>query len=159
MEQATIYITQFIHDTTRGLGGGADCVGCHDIGGSAPVHIDVTAMKSGVHSNLNNNATNITQLTDTSKACWACHGDGSEPSSHPSNYKTPYKCEDCHAYSDRHNITSDVYNTIGGISVVNITSCITCHDASLYNNATSTYGYNKTRDCDYCHTYPDKTYS
>jgi hypothetical protein len=62
--------------------------------------------------------------------------------------------------TNRHNITANPWNyTKDGISVVNITDCTSCHDAALYNNATSSYGYGKTYDCDYCHTYPDKTYS
>lgn len=71
------------------------------------------------------------------------------------------ECEDCHSYQhdpindrDRHNITGTPAE-----NVVNNTDCTSCHDTGLVNNATAQYGYGKTYDCNYCHTYPDKTYS
>ncbi|HEY9245261.1 MAG TPA: hypothetical protein VIO11_00290, partial [Candidatus Methanoperedens sp.] len=96
----------------------------------------------------------------SSLTCSNCHTKGHK------NIGARKACEDCHAVQqdpkndkDRHNITGSpstyIYN---GTGVVNITDCTTCHNASLYNNATATYGYGKTKDCDYCHTYPDKYY-
>ncbi|MBU3966289.1 MAG: hypothetical protein KKG76_02780 [Euryarchaeota archaeon] len=92
---------------TQGDGdGGPDCVSCHDIGGSAPAHVNVTAMNDNneIHKNLNSGAraSNPTAYYANNKRCWACHanenGNGSEPLSnnHPSNYKTPRRCADCH---------------------------------------------------------------
>ncbi|CAG1009326.1 MAG: hypothetical protein OIN86_06780 [Candidatus Methanoperedens sp.] len=81
-------------------GGGQDCVFCHDItGNGAPPdkRIDTLAVKQGVHKNLGNSTINTTALSDMiDKACWACHGNGTEPALHPDNYKTPYGCADCH---------------------------------------------------------------
>ncbi|VVB84725.1 Uncharacterised protein [uncultured archaeon] len=87
-------------------------------------------------------------------ACEDCHTKGHM------NIGARKACEDCHAFqadpindSDRHNITATPSQ-----DVVKNTNCTSCHDAGLLNNATSQYGYGKTYDCDYCHTYPDKTY-
>ena len=93
--------------------------------------------------------------------CEDCHTKGHN------NIGARKACEDCHAVqsdpmneTDRHNITADPLNyTVGGVSVVTITDCTTCHDGGNYNEATSQYGYGKSNDCDYCHTYPDKTYT
>jgi len=134
------YITQFMHNTTRGLGGGADCVGCHGLGGSAPIHIDAANISNSVHANLNSNATNTTELTDPiDKACWACHGDGSEPSEHPDNYKSPRGCEYCH--------TSGLYNAtlvsehipVESANIETTAYCSTCHNNSIqsFNNSDS----------------------
>ncbi|MFZ3060894.1 MAG: carboxypeptidase regulatory-like domain-containing protein, partial [Candidatus Methanoperedens sp.] len=88
----------FSHDVRAG-GGGPNCTQCHDITGSgAPTdkRINATAMRLGVHQNLNSNATNTTPIDNLSKACWACHGSGTQPTGHPDNYKSPYECIDCH---------------------------------------------------------------
>ncbi|MCX9082111.1 MAG: hypothetical protein OIN83_07925 [Candidatus Methanoperedens sp.] len=95
--------------------GGEDCVLCHDMGGSgATKHIDASAIKQGVHGNLNNGAANSTVLSDlVDKACWACHGDGTEPTGqHHTNYATPYSCEDCHNRTDNLSFTNStiIYN-------------------------------------------------
>jgi len=37
-------------------------------------------MKQGVHRDLNSNAVNTSNIDPVNKACWACHGDGTEPS-------------------------------------------------------------------------------
>lgn len=85
--------------TTAGEEGGANCILCHDIDGSAGQGklVNFTAMNStnSLHKNLN--SARNTSLPAANKKCWACHGDGSEPSSgHPENYKTPHTCVDCH---------------------------------------------------------------
>jgi hypothetical protein len=98
--------------------------------------------------------------------CEDCHTKGHN------NIGARKACEDCHAVvqqtpipdnerSDyRHNITADPRNySISGVSVVNITDCTTCHDPQLYSNAITYYGLPPKTNCDYCHTYPDKTYS
>ena len=74
-------------------GEGPDCVNCHGINGIGSIkHVDVSAMKQGVHKQLNNGTMNITALSDMiNKACWACHGNGTEPlDGHPENYAMPY---------------------------------------------------------------------
>ena len=96
--------------------------------------------------------------------CEDCHTKGHN------NIAARKACEDCHSVqqdpknsTERHNITGDPLNySIPGIngSVVNITDCVVCHDQTQYNNATSSYGLPpKTANCDYCHTYPDITYT
>jgi hypothetical protein len=95
-----------------------------------------------------------------SLSCTNCHTQGHR------NMGARKACEDCHAVQanpitdkDRHNITS-IPSTyfVGGNNVVGITDCTTCHNGALYNQSISTYGYWKQKDCDYCHTYPDKYY-
>ena len=93
-------------------------------------------------------------------SCEKCHTKGHK------NIGARKACEDCHAVQqspitdkDRHNITATPSTyTYSGTVVVNITDCATCHNTTLYEKATDTYGYGKQKDCDYCHTYPDKYY-
>jgi hypothetical protein len=118
--------------------GGPDCVLCHDLGGSAPYHVNITVMNSSdaIHKNINNNAT--TSLDFNNKRCWACHGNGSEPSGHPTNYKTPYNCTDCHVAGGNSNFTPN--DTIllvdehfwngSNITTSEIISCYACHNLS-----------------------------
>jgi parallel beta-helix repeat protein len=97
------------HDTTGTMpatfhaehmssGGGGDCIECHDIGGSAEHRINVTAVNSGVHANINNNASNSTAVPASNKKCWGCHqSDGTEPTTDMGDIvSTPYQCRDCH---------------------------------------------------------------
>ncbi len=85
-------ITPFVHNVAAG-GGGPDCASCHDINASgAPLdkRIDISAFNNSVHYGLNGGG---------SRACWACHGDGTEPAGHPQGYKSPRRCsnDDCHS--------------------------------------------------------------
>ena len=131
-------LTLFVHNVEES-NGGADCVKCHAPGAPAPRHVDVDAFKQSVHANLNSNATNTTQLRDVvSKACWACHGDGTEPAEHPPQYKTPKLCTDCHLASggsagafgativSEHYLNgSDIIASTGAGSAIQ--SCLNCH--------------------------------
>jgi cytochrome c5 len=57
---------------------------------------------TSVHKDLNNGTANTTALADlVDKACWACHGNGSQPppGQHPADYRTPRLCPDCHTNS------------------------------------------------------------
>ncbi len=171
----TASITEFIHDVRIGTSGGADCAACHDTGGFAPKTINFSAFKEGVHKNLNSNATNITQLTDTtSKACWACHGEGTEPEKHPQRYKNPRRCSsnDCHSL-DQSFKASAVYshfkdadlnaNPFDALSynISTNASCEVCHSNSLIisdenlNASVSHYASRKdlidSKNCIYCH--------
>ena len=57
--------------------------------------MDAVASQLGAHAGLNENASNDTVLADPiDKACWACHGIGTEPDVHPD--KKPKECVDCH---------------------------------------------------------------
>jgi hypothetical protein len=138
-------------------GGGSDCVFCHDINGSgAPLdkRIDTSAIKQGVHRNLNNGTSNTTVLSDIiDKACWACHGNGTEPAVHPNNYKTPYACADCHnatynlTYTDPsiipflttrkvyEHIPPPYYQEINSIINNSNATCTGCHNMSMANYA------------------------
>lgn len=141
------YIKAFVHNITWG--------GCKDC------HFSFIAMNTTIRPQRYVNSTMFDAGPHRPLACQNCHTKGHK------NIGARKACEDCHAVQqnpitdrNRHNITRDPWNNkISGISAVNITDCTTCHDAAPYSNATSNYGYNKTRDCDYCHTYPDKTYS
>ncbi|MCL7412825.1 MAG: fibronectin type III domain-containing protein [ANME-2 cluster archaeon] len=103
--------TTTLHDVgvINASAGGPDCLLCHgDAGGEILPDVNISAFNNSVHSNLNNNASNVSVLSnDLSKACWACHGNGSEPGKHPSeaitatnpaNVTFPLDCTegDCH---------------------------------------------------------------
>ncbi len=138
---------EFVHNISTGL-----CKNCH---------FNYNYMSSRNKPDKYVNSTMFNNSPHSSLACEDCHTKGHN------NIGARKACEDCHAYqsdpknqTDRHNITRTpstyYYN---GINVLNITDCTVCHDSTLYNKATTNYGYNKTVDCNYCHTYPDKTYS
>ncbi|VVB93081.1 Cytochrome c7 c [uncultured archaeon] len=144
---STDTINKFVHNISTGI-----CTSCHF---SYNYMNSVGKPEQFVNSTMYNNSPH------GGLACENCHTKGHN------NIGARKACEDCHAVQqnpitdkDRHNITAKpseyIYN---GTSVVNITDCTVCHDSTLYNSATATYGYNKTIDCNYCHTYPDKTYS
>ncbi|MDO9096860.1 MAG: cytochrome c3 family protein, partial [Candidatus Methanoperedens sp.] len=97
--------------------GNANCTLCHDLSGEAGKKIDVSAMNKSdsIHLNLNRNATFVKAVqpyANESKRCWACHGNGSEPGGHPTNYKNSYKCADCHVTSGSRNTNYTPNNTI-----------------------------------------------
>ncbi|MFZ3059177.1 MAG: hypothetical protein WA102_05495 [Candidatus Methanoperedens sp.] len=138
-------ITQLMHNQSRV--GGPNCVDCHDTGGIVLLsHVNVTATNdtSAVHKNLNSgaSASNTTAYYSNNKRCWACHGNGSEPSpnAHPTNYKTPYNCTACHLQSGSQNFNFTPNSTLlnvtqhywngTNISTANATSCYACHNKS-----------------------------
>jgi len=97
-----------------------------------------------------NKRRHYTNLSSENKRCWACHGNSSEPlNGHPSNYKTPYRCENCHI---KHSLSpfTPIYTT-----------CSVCHygDLSLkilpvtqhYVNGTS-IKTSAAGTCYLCHT-------
>lgn len=124
------------------------CTDCHysfsymNNSGRQDLYVNQTMVNESVHESLN---------------CRDCHTGG-----HNRIYARKV-CEDCHANKQnpetnksRHNIVNNPWdNYYNGISAANITSCITCHDSTLYNNAKNTYGKDKGIDCDYCHSFPD----
>jgi hypothetical protein len=132
----------FTHRVSEG-GGGGNCISCHDIGGAgAPLdkRINAQYLKLGVHRNLNGGASNVTAVDPINKACWACHGEGIEPSGHPARYKIPRECsnDDCHALSQLFRAPM-VYSHF--------------KDAQLNDNPTDVLNYNvSTRAlCEDCH--------
>lgn len=123
----------FIHNVGAG-GGGPDCMSCHDSrGGGAPAdkRIDIVSFNKGVHNGLNNGSNG---------ACWACHGDGTQPTGHPAGYKSPRKCsnDECHSLDQKFRAPM-VYSHF--------------RNASLNDNPTNTINYNITtnNDCQVCH--------
>ena len=139
----------FSHDVKPG-GGGTNCISCHDISGNgAPGdrRINVSSMKLGVHQNLNRNAINTTVIDPINKACWACHGDGSQPTGHPANYTTPDPCEYCHV-NDNFNATPVYQHYPGSVFSGRVVydkfdpnrTCVSCHNNSLVANQNVSYG-------------------
>jgi len=130
------------HSVSEG-GGGPDCVssGCHGAVGSAgSPYMNWTSLKTGMHAGLNSNAVNTTTLTDKiDKACWACHGDGTQPSGHPANYKTPSTCVDCHLATgidagkyNQKNVTEHQHVNAPDIQTNSTYArCENCHNNSL----------------------------
>jgi hypothetical protein len=88
---------------------GPDCVTCHNetanpaISGIAIIHVSAMNLSSASsHRNLTAGITNTSFISDEiDKACWACHGNGTQPLGHPPNYKSPFDCFDCHANNTR----------------------------------------------------------
>ena len=122
---ASADISEFVHNVNTGSSGGADCVSCHDLTGTAPKKVDVTVLQSSSHKNLNGASTGI------NKACYACHGDGTAPSSgHPPNYKNPKLCADCHTGTGNYSAPMVAEHNQNGQDVVTNATCNTCHDNS-----------------------------
>ncbi len=138
--------------------GGADCVSCHDTnaaGAPSDKRIDVAALKQGVHGDLNHNATNSTVLSDlVNKACWACHGDGTEPlNAHPLNYNIPYSCENCH------NATANLgYTNSSIIPDISIRKVFEHIQPPYYQHISSTIN-SSNADCRGCHNNSKTSYS
>lgn len=139
-------ISSFMHNFTWGT-----CISCH---------YSFEAMNSTNHPQRFVDSEMYNYSLHRSLTCQNCHTKGHK------NIGARKACEDCHVVQtnpitdkDRHDITAiPSTNMYGGDSVVNITDCTICHNSALYNNSINTYGYGKPKDCDYCHTYPDKYY-
>ncbi len=138
-----------------------DCAGCHRLGGVAPKQVDVEAFRKSVHAKLNNRTENAVAVDPINKACWACHGNGSKPSGHPEDYRSPKSCEMCHSFGSAYNAPLISGHTKAGDKLTVKTSCENCHSNAVVkkgvNNTRaniSHYGgkviYNST-DCSSCH--------
>ncbi len=151
--------------------GGPDCVSCHDLTGTAPKKVDVTVLQSSSHNNLNGASTGI------NKACYACHSDGTAPTSgHPLNYKNPKLCADCHTGPGNYSAPLVAEHNQNGQDIVTNATCNTCHDnggmflpnsgtngmttafmhylKDVTNTATTPYGHSgpiDTSNCIECH--------
>ncbi|MCX9014822.1 MAG: hypothetical protein OIN89_08535 [Candidatus Methanoperedens sp.] len=129
------------HNLGIGVAGGPNCTACHNAGQSSPTPgalVNVSAMgdSGSIHSGLNSGAS--ATVSAENKKCWACHGDGTEPSGHPGKYKTPYACVDCHEPDGTQNlgytpsavlnVTQHFWNgtSIGTAAVTS--SCYVCHN-------------------------------
>ncbi len=166
------FSTQFVHNVSAG-GGGAGCISCHNVNGTgapADKRVDILAFEKGVHKNLNDGG---------NRACWACHGDGTEPAGHPAQYRSPRKCSDdnCHSLSQSYS-ASMVYSHFrnaslngnpGNVLNSNVTtqkSCEECHAGSataVGNNLYSTASHYASpelpdsRNCIFCHLNKDNS--
>ncbi|MDO9097808.1 MAG: hypothetical protein Q7U60_06780, partial [Candidatus Methanoperedens sp.] len=129
-----------VHNVSTAIMG--NCSACHNVGGSAGAGklVNFTAMNSSnaIHSRLNINASTPSGFNASNFKCWACHGNGSEPSVHPDNYQSPSKCVDCHVNrtnlnytpnSTLLNVTQHYWNG-SNITTANATSCYACHNRS-----------------------------
>ncbi|MCX9075638.1 MAG: hypothetical protein OIN88_13480, partial [Candidatus Methanoperedens sp.] len=126
-------------------------------------HFSIDSMTSSNAATRYVNESMYTKSPHGALECEDCHTKGHN------NIAARKSCEDCHAVQqdpknsmERHNIIANPWTySIPGVSgsVVNITDCTVCHDATLYDGATGSYGLPpKQRNCDYCHTYPDRNY-
>ncbi|MDO8726758.1 MAG: hypothetical protein Q7J35_11880 [Candidatus Methanoperedens sp.] len=166
------YTTQFIHYVTSG-GGGSDCISCHDVyGNGAPINkrVDISDFNNSVHNRINGGG---------NRACWACHGDGTEPVGHPPEYKSPRKCsnDNCHSLSQSYrapmvyshfknaSLNSNNNNALNfNVTVQN--NCEECHlkrATNEGNNGISTVSHYAvlplpdSRNCIYCHLNKDNS--
>ena len=103
----------------------ADCVHCHDISSGMDIKcVNAIDSQLGAHAHLNRYAENETVLSDSiDKACWACHGIGTEPSVHPD--KKPEDCADCHV----HEILFDATD-LSDVPHGRVKNCTSCHGGS-----------------------------
>ena len=174
---ASANMSEFQHNVAVGVGGGPDCISCHDIsrsGAPANKRIKPSSMKLGVHKNLNSNATNSSSIDPINKACWACHGEGTEPTMHPQRYRTPRECSnnDCHSLSQSfkapmvysHFKDATLNSNPGNVTSYNVSTgvlCEACHSNSLsaenanLNASVSHYATSESLiysiNCIYCH--------
>ena len=172
-------VGEIMHNVSEGGaggGGGADCKSCHNIGGIAPKLINFNLMNQNdaSHKNLNSGASSTVNVEN--KKCWACHGDGTQPSSHPSNYKSPLDCTNCHTGTGSFNGPLVVEHNQIGQDVITAVNCTQCHinpgmflgsggtvqqtihyTKYVTNKLTTPYGHNGTMDtsnCIVCHNGP-----
>ena len=121
--------------------GSGDCVSCHDVNvGAVPgALINASAMNTtdSIHKDLNKDAVLVATSNPANKKCWACHGNGSEPTGHPANFKNPYTCVDCHAGNNTNFAPSDTilkvsqhYWNGANITTTGVSSCYQCHNKS-----------------------------
>lgn len=125
-----------MHNVASGQSG-PDCVSCHDISaGVAPALIDESSMSQAdsIHKDLNKDAASTVNAKN--KKCWACHGDGTEPTQHPSGYKSPATCTDCHSGTNTNFNPSAILNVSehywNGEQIITsgVSSCYQCHNKS-----------------------------
>jgi len=183
------HMTEFMHNAAIGVSGGTDCVYCHNLSapaGESPMskRINDTAANASVHKNLNAGANTSGLSTPLNAACWACHGNGTRPEEHPTNYSQPQNCSYCHV-DNRYNATL-VYRhypsaVFGGVKRTYNSSganCSICHNNSLvadyyigdsyshpidanvshYANRTGLINTSDLTNCEKCHRELNSTY-
>ncbi|MEE8168538.1 MAG: hypothetical protein V3T58_06670, partial [Candidatus Hydrothermarchaeales archaeon] len=136
-----VSMDEFMHNVQIGVAGGRNCTQCHDLSGSAPKHVNISAINSSnaIHNNLNSGSVDA-GVDPRNRICWACHGTGDDPGSgHPAEYKNPWTCYDCHVegganygnYAGAKNV-SEHFNNATDVNVSKYTgdvnfSCVSCH--------------------------------
>ncbi len=141
-----------------------ECSGCHNLGGIAAKQIDVDALKKSVHANLNNRTESSGVTDPINKACWACHGNGTMPATHPEEYMAPRSCTSCHSFATAYNAPGVSGHTKAGENLTLKMNCERCHGNSLVKSGlngtksnVSHYSANITynsSDCLSCHRNP-----
>ncbi|MCK5659862.1 MAG: hypothetical protein KAH86_00780, partial [Methanosarcinales archaeon] len=144
--------TTTLHDAGvfNATAGGPDCVYCHANSTSPSNDVNYSAMNTSMHANVNSGA-NTTNVSDPlNAACWACHGNGSNPGNqHPNNsatspynntYLNPLDCTsgNCHTSNNTLYSAPAVYEHIPGntsifptIGYGTLTTCVFCHNNSI----------------------------
>jgi hypothetical protein len=150
-----------------------NCRGCHfswttmNNTKNAPTkYVNQTLFNTSVHGN--------SSVIDCQDCHTGSHGTF-ESGGGPEEYTWKW-CECCHTvmptYANktpiistgiglRHNLTRKpqylYYNISGTLQTpLEITTCTTCHDSTLYNNAKANFNRSASKDCTYCHPFPDK---
>jgi hypothetical protein len=165
-------VGQMLHNISVG-GGGPDCKACHDVGSvSAPELVNFSAMNSvsAGHKDLNSAASATVNVENVK--CWACHGDGTQPDGHPSGYRTPKDCTNCHTGTGSYDAPIAAEHNPAGQDVKTSVNCTQCHDNNgmyisgtgvgtvnhyvkyVTNTATTPYGHPgpiNTSNCNVCH--------
>lgn len=108
-----------------------ECTGCHRLGGIAAKQIDVDVLKKSVHANLNNRTESRGVTDPVNKACWACHGNGTMPATHPEEYLAPRSCASCHSFATAFNAPAVRSHTKAGENLTLKINCERCHLKSL----------------------------
>ncbi|NJD54581.1 MAG: hypothetical protein FIB07_17185 [Candidatus Methanoperedens sp.] len=114
-----------------------ECSGCHNLGGIAAKQIDVNALRKSVHANLNNRTESKGVTDPINKACWACHGNGTMPLTHPEEYLAPRSCSSCHSFTTAYDAPGVNGHTKAGEKLTLKINCEICHSNSLVK-----YGFN-----------------
>ncbi len=104
----------------------ADCVWCHDVSSGMDIkRVDAIESRLGAHAHLNEYADSDSELSDPiNRACWACHGLGTEPSIHAD--AEPKDCVDCHVQQVLFG-APDLSDVPHG----QINNCTSCHGGSV----------------------------
>ncbi|TFH47150.1 MAG: hypothetical protein E4G94_00810, partial [ANME-2 cluster archaeon] len=127
-----------IHDSNLSSFSGegiADCLSCHETNNKP---VNSTYFNQSIHVDLNNVAINTTYLTyNFTRACWLCHGNGAQPTTHLSDLNDVRTCDDavyCHGNSTLGLNVSVEEHFINGSDIQatnatdNASSCIVCHN-------------------------------
>lgn len=119
----------YTHSLDPGVQGGPDCKSCHDAGSTlAPKLVNFSAMNSSAagHKDLNSGAS--ANVNAENKKCWACHGEGIQPTGHPAAYKTPLDCQNCHTGAGYYSAPVVPEHQQTGQDVITPVNCTQCHD-------------------------------